>query len=532
MKYASLEELLNDVKDVIELDGALYPNEPPLSRHQRLLYKACEEHRFVWVEWPRGSAKSYTMGRRALTKKLQSRRKFIYTGPSYRQSRHPFRYEKQIIYNNDLLSTLSKDITENNEKSEIVLRNGSSSVALPASGTKIHGERGTDLILTEFFDYPKELYLRTVKPMLAVRSRGTNRVIWETTAGFEFQFAYEIRQHVLAEVAKGNSDYHFLAFDIEDLKGFAGFNYNEATGEWDEQQGWPFDWGIVESDRALDEDIWKQQYMNIWLRVTGSFYQFTVLKQEDLKRGLILRGRRDGKMYAAGLDTARSLRGNGDDSTFAVWEMDARAATPPAIVFTKRWNDVTADALARDVARYLKNFDVSMLVMDYRGGGVAVFDKLRSEYGFVEVNSNEPGRRIIMEFPSTAAIINEGHQALRSAFESKSVLTPARPEEDDDDLKEAYDTIDLGLKQLADLHTEPLPSGYYKFSAPPGRRKDIGYSVMYGYYAARQLMSPPQPEKKPRSLVSLIPSRLSQVLIMGDESDPMLDILDDTLGLL
>jgi hypothetical protein len=479
-------------RDIL-LDRYLYPDAPPLTAHQEHIYRKAAKHRFLWWQGARGIAKSYTLGRRANVKMVQSRRKFIYTGPSYRQSRFPFKYQRDLVFESHwLMKELAKDVTENNERSEIRFKNGSSAVALPASGSKIHGERGTDLQLTEFFDYPEDLYTRTVKPMLAIMgSTGPNSIIWESTAGYEYQFAFKELQHVLAEIEKNpQGPYYFVSFDVDSLRNETGYSRDVSTGEWLPQKGWPFDWAIVESDREIDPEIYKQQYKCIWLKVMGTFYEMAVLGQENLKRGIIRRQGVAGKQYVAGYDYARSLKGRGDDTGLAIWEIDMTGSVPPALVMAKKWNDLTANVAARELSRYLQAFGVSRLVMDYKGGGVLIADELK-RLGYTETDDPR-GRAIIQPFPNHPSTINEGHHVLRSAFEAGLVFMPARPEDDDTDLAESYEAVKLALAQFGNLTTTPLPSGFIKFDSP--QRKDLAYAVMYGYYGVHQLIHPPKVE--------------------------------------
>lgn len=496
-KPATTAEAIQEYSsDIFELDAFLFPDSWPLSLHQIWMYRQFERHTKRWLEWNRGAGKSSTIGRYFAIKKAQELHKVVYSGPTYRQSRHPFRYERDFILTSPWLSgELAKQPTENTDRSEIVFKNGSKSTALPASKTKIHGERATDLVVTEFFDYPKDLFARTVKPMLLGGRVSLRRTVtYETSAGLVNSFAYERRKHFLRMVERGHPDYCFISVDFEDLK---------ATGFLSED-----DIANVEEDREIDPAIWNQQYMNVWLSVTGSFYELSLLRREELRHGVVLRKAREGYTYVAGLDVARGRSDKDKDSAIVVWEIPKSLEVPPAVVFAQKWHNKTADELAREVAPILARFAISLLVMDFKGGGVSVFDKLRLEHGYVEVDDEYPGRRIVMPFPHTPAVINETHFSLRGAFEMDAIILPERPEEDD--LVKPYETIDLGLVQLADLETRRLGSGYLSFDAPPGRKSDVGIAGAYGYYGVRLLR---QPERRPEPRgAPLIESGLSAVL--------------------
>src|SRR3989304_1437016 len=275
-KPQTLEAAVREFEgDIIELDRFLFPESWELSPHQVWTYRKLERHSKRWIEQCRGSGKSSLLGRYFALKEFQARRRIVYSGPSYRQSKHPFRYEKDFILNSTWLSQeLAKPPTENTERSEILYRNGSRSVALPASGPKIHGERADDLVITETFEYPKELYVRTVKPMLmGGEVLGGRTVTWETSAGIKGSFAYQIRDHVLRAIEAGDPDYCFISVDFEQLRA-ENFISEKTARE-------------VEADREFDEAIWKQQYMNGWPSLTGAFYEWGLLSRLELKRAEI-----------------------------------------------------------------------------------------------------------------------------------------------------------------------------------------------------------------------------------------------------
>ena len=59
---------------------------------------------------------------------------------------------------------------------------------------------------------------------------------------------------------------------------------------------------LVPADRLIDEDIWQQQHMNIWLTTTGTFLPLALLTRTQLRRADIAFHTIPGFMFVAGLD--------------------------------------------------------------------------------------------------------------------------------------------------------------------------------------------------------------------------------------
>lgn len=511
MARPTLAALLADCQDIVEFDAALFPHSLPLAPHQRYIFRKMAQARFRFLEGPRAGGKTYTVARFNLVLKVLARRKVVYSGPSYRQAKLPFRIERELIDESPYLRRdLLKEPTENTDKCELILRNGAMSVALPSSFSKIHGERGTDAVFTEFFAYDRDLYFRSFKPYFAVRSpwpipplaarllpaltRGNTLTI-ETSAGYTYHFSYEVRNEFIRHVAAGDPDYAYVAWDLDTLV----------------EDGWPVERRMIEEDRAFDEDIFQQQYMNRWLSITGSFYELALLMRPELRTGPLLMDARAGKQYAVGFDVAPPIfKGKPGTSACVVLEVDPNPSIPPAVVHIRVWTDgPRTDELAAEVAGLLRRFGASLMVMDLRGGGVNVFERLRLEHGIAERNDPD-GLRIVMAAPGSAPALTEAHHALRGAFEDGRIILPAIPETDDDRMLRMYRAVDLGLKQLADLRTSRTAAGFLHFEAPPGRRKDVADALLYAHVAARQLMVPIR-EVPPSDHLLLAPLRVPAV---------------------
>ena len=48
--------------------------------------------------------------------------------------------------------------------------------------------------------------------------------------------------------------------------------------------------------------------------------------------------------------------------------------------------------------------------------------------------------------------------------------------------------MDVALKQLADIQTTRLPSGYLKFDIPNNRKKDFAYTLLYAHWGVQQVL--------------------------------------------
>lgn len=532
MNEATLSGLMESCEDIVEFDRLVFPNSHPLTPFQQHILRKAAQCPNLFIEACRAAGKSYLVARIGLLKMVLARRKIIHTGPSYRQAKHPQHYMEDLVEQSPfLLEDLAEPPREGSDRTQITLRNRSAGVALPASGPKIHGERGTDVVFTEFFDYDRDLYLRSVKPMLAVRvavgpvsplaarlmpvlAKG-HSVIWETTAGYTFHFSHEVREDVLARIAAGDSDYGFVSVTAADIR-----EMNEGLPE---DRRFPMEWRIVESDRAFDEDIYQQQYMNRWLSITGAFYELANLMRSDLRTGDLLSEAREGKTYTAGFDAAPpAFKGKPGTSALVVVEIDRSPSVPPAVVYAEVWTDgPRTDDLAQRVAKLLRRFRVSLLCMDIRGGGVNVFEKLRLEHGFAERDDQEsPGQKIVMAYPGTASVQQQSHYALKDHFRDGFLILPRSPE--DEGLAQAYRVVLLALKQLADLRVKRTNMGFLHFEAPSGRRKDAADALLYAHYAARLLMEPVW-ERARRERFIIGPLKVPPL----GGSDPLLSALED-----
>lgn len=499
-KPQTLEDVLNLVAEepdpgnrLILLDGILFPYEydrgRPLVAHGRRIYRERAIRKYLWIEGPRGSAKTLYCARvNALLKTIKPR-KILYTAPSYRQAKTIWNWEVQMALRGGpfLRDIIDGQPSSSSEKSLLRFKNGAESVALPASHDLIHGERGDDLILTEFAYYPKELFGEAVLPMLATGSPDEpGCVVYETAAGHQNSFAYEWRKQILEEWTTGNPDYGFITYNVDHLRA-EGFEFREH---------------IAESTRMLGEDVYQQMFMTVWRSAAGNFYPWKLLHSDGLKRTEIRLEAQGDKLYAAGLDIAWSESKSGADSAMSVWEVTPRIGVPPAWVYAKVWHGLKPKQLVEHIENILVRFNISRLVIDTQGAGVDVYEELR-ERGWIDVNDppTMSGRRIQFVFPHTSPVLNECHNLFRGALEHGSdnppgLWLPRIPETEHPDVVQAHESIKIGLDQFADIQTKLLPSGYMNFEVPSTKKRDVAYAGLYGHYAARQLM--PQPTAPPR----------------------------------
>jgi hypothetical protein len=504
----SIDALL-DLVQFIWPDISLYP-------HQELIVEEAFVHPELFIEMSRGGGKSWLMGLIAILKKVLWRgRRVIFSGPSYRQSLHPFHYERELIEASPYLPAVvemtgaRKIGKESSLIAEIRFTNGSSSTALPASDVKIVGERGSDIVVTEAFIYSKQMLTETVTPMLAGAKRypGMPRsIIYETTAGYQHQEMYAIRNHIVEQVAAGNPEYGFVSLNIDDLKS-SGYFPPDALKR-------------IEAQRLIDERRYQNQYGTVWLTSAGTFYSLVLLTRLDLHRAEIHFLAEPGWMYVAGLDVGWGESETAADSAFAVWRIRLVGgvpdiAYPPELVYVDAWHGNGTKDLARDLAGMLKRFDVSMLVVDAQGAGINVVRELREVHGFVETNDGVyQGRRIVVRYPHTAQVINEDHNSFKGRVIDGSVSFPAYPA--GGEALRVYDLIQTGLQQFADLKHKELPSGWSHFFVPSGHKKDIAYAILYGWHAAMEKLRPPdRPAPRPSGSPVIAASEFAKSMGLG-----------------
>ncbi len=434
----------------------------------------------IFLEMARAGSKTWMNGLMAVVKQLiWPGRVVLITGPTYRQAKDLFSAAREFIETSPHLGEVVQTTrgksgltTEAAEQAEMHFVNGSRTLALPASGTKIHGKRASDLILTEFFEYPKDFYLRTVKPFkrgARVYQGMPKTEIFETTAGFEWQYAYEVRKLFVAKMQAGDPDYYLFSLDADDLTGLGYPGYENLLEELtDYYHG--------------DEDKWKQQYKNFWPATTGSYYSLALLSRLELRRCEVEMYAAPDAAYVAGLDVGWSDKADAGDTAFAVWKI--QAGRHPALVYIRAWHDSNTMRVSSEVAGLLKQFNISLLVVDAQGAGHSVVLSLRDEHGFTELGEkNVPGRQIVFRYPHGAPLLNEDHGIFKSAGINGTVSFPAFPESDEG--RRPYDLVSIGHKQFANLRTKELPSGLYHFEQPAGQKKDIAMSILYGWHAVR-----------------------------------------------
>lgn len=481
------EALAKLINDPVGLDYVLFPKSYPLIAPQKLMMQTFDDPMamFIFLEAARGMSKSYTFSRWAIQKCAKVPKfKIVFSGPSFRQSQTPFRYAVEILEENGLEDQLlSKPPTMSNVRWEMVFKNGSKMIALPASAEKLHGERANIVMFEEFFAYPEELHNKTVKPMLAVQSNRqvANKAIYITSADFQFRWAYKRRCEIQQQAIAGNPKYKFLSLTIDDMP--------------PREEGGFYSLDQLEDDRnSMPPDIFQQQYHNKWLSDSGTFYVLSVLMNPDIHVGAVeLQG--DGRSaYAMGIDVARSLRGNGDDSSISVWKV---GDTNDALVNQQTYNNTTVEQLGMEVLNKLAAFPgTQRIALDYGGGGVYLRDFLYG-HGIVEVDELDfsiPGKRILQQFPNNPETITFAHYQFKGGFNTKSIILPQAPDDGDQAKELVWAEIDGTLHQLANIEAKKLPSGNLKFDVASSQKKDSAYAAMYGYWACQQLKGAIQQE--------------------------------------
>lgn len=506
-----LQEAVRETQgDIFKLDILVYGNRWVLAPHQVYLYDLLERHPIVWIEASRGAGKTSTLARYYSLKRLLRPEWIVtYIGPSYRQALIPWRYEVDFITHSPLMALeLARKPTKDTLRAAVSYTNGSMSVALPASGDKIRGHRTDSLVISEAHDIGREFYLSVVRWMLSGgRSEHERTRVFETSAGVQSSFAYALRAHHLQQMAAGDARRAFASIDLEDLKA-EGFISDREYAD-------------IVGDRVLGDAIWRQANLNEWLALSGAFYTWEMVNRPDIKRVEVETKATDGFTYVAGSDLAWATSGHGADSAFVVWRIDPKRESPPAVVYAEAWpsNAMPLDQLARVWVDLIRRFRLSALVLDLAGAGVAVLQKLDG-LGYLRADDPQPSvkPKIIVPFPHSNERINEAHSLLRAAFESGELSLPTYPAKEY--LRRYHDTVNAALTQLADLKVSTTEGGSVRFDAPTGRKKDLAYALLYGFWKVVELTRVPAPPPiRPRGS-PIIESELGEALL---GLDPRLD---------
>jgi hypothetical protein len=497
---ANLQSLLEELHDdPVALDYVLYPNAYKLLPFQREILRTIDDPKlaFGYAEAARGLSKTYLIGGRWVGQACAKipGYKVVFSGPSFRQSQAPFRYLVDLIEENPpMKSLLKKEPTMGNVRWEMQFKNGSKVVALPASAEKLHGERANVIVFEEFFAYPEELHNRTVKPMLAVQSnrKYANKAIYITSADFQFRWAYKRRGDIQRAAESGDSRYAFMSYDINAMPP------PEEGGFYSADQ-------LEDDRRSMPPELFEQQYFNKWLSDAGTFYSLAMLANTELRQTQVELIGQPTNTYVMGIDVARSLRGNGDDSGIGIW----RLGENDALVNLQGYNDITMESLGDEVLRYLDLFPTtSRIVLDFGGGGVSVRDHLY-KHGVVDIDEPDPsvpGRRLIQKFPNTAEVITYAHYQFKGAAERKIIQLPVIPEDGHSDKERVIQNVETAIHQAANIEATPLASGHMKFEVPGKQKKDLAYAVVYGYWGCQQLK-----ERQREEAVVIIPSDVADL---------------------
>lgn len=262
----------------------------PLYDFQGSITKTCEENTVVWIQAARGSAKSYSLARWAVSYCLRFPFQSIkIIAPSFRQSKTLYDYCARIIKTNSqidaLIYKLEADIPEDNIKRghEVIMTfiNDSDIEALPAGdGSTLRGKRATVLILDEFYLFPRELYISHVVPFLNVqKGEQPAKLIHLTTSWYQDCFAYSVLMDIARYIKMGRKGYAILDITIDDV-----INSQRPVGADEHpstKRSFPAALAVIlhqlETGRdkvtGILSDEMRMTYYNEWIKSSANWYR-------------------------------------------------------------------------------------------------------------------------------------------------------------------------------------------------------------------------------------------------------------------
>lgn len=381
-------------KDIILADQLFLPKSYKLTGVQRVTLKALKEHKVIFMQAGRGSAKTYTVARFILLEALTNKIKVVCTGPTYRQALLPFNYVKELVQENSVESlpfSLAREldgsiVTGNNIESRIKFKNGSIIKALPmGNGQRLRGERAHILVCDEFFAMDRTLFNNHIVPFL-LRPMSPNeyesKLIMSTSAEYEDSFAYYfLTNEMLPQMAKGNKKYMVLDWQVEDIK---------ASGMILE----PDIMALLVSNQTSEE---KERVLhNKWVGTGGQFFPANLRERMASPKVHVEYEAEPGFAYSLSVDVATS--NIGDNFVIQVWKF---LGNKEMALVNSFWDKgLSPDEMALKIHEYNDKFRPEWIVMDKGGGGLFVQSSLSKRRLVLRDNS-------IVEIPSPILLHDE-----------------------------------------------------------------------------------------------------------------------------
>lgn len=375
----TVEGFINLLKeDSVLADKLLFPNLKGLFPFQRAIHRILDHHSFIWFQAGRGLGKSYEVGRWCAGKGFVYPAKFVYAGPTYRQSKHPWRNVKECILSNsdthyplDLKYELSNPPTEGTEAAKIVCENGTTHIALPmGDGTSLRGQRAHVLVLDEFYLFEREMYARHILPFLQGDRDpgGLSKLIIMTSAEFQDSFAYTVlRDFFIGNIREEDA---LVAKDPNYSRKYAAVDVRIRDAE---SEGYSVNWDVINAQlTGASKDEKAQALENKWQGNAGFFLPSDLLERVQSEEVFIEHEAVKGYDYCLSVDVASQL--NGDIFVIHVWKMLPKEKF--ALVNSFWAQGLTEDEMAWKIHQFDQKFNATWIVMDKGGGGYAVQNAL------------------------------------------------------------------------------------------------------------------------------------------------------------
>lgn len=378
IKDFSFNDFLEKLRqDTVLADKFFFPTLDPLFPFQAAIFRALDQYEFVWIQAGRGLGKSYVVGRWAASKGLTNSAKFVYTGPTYRQSKLPWEYTLSTLLSNYKTEHyLDSDreivsITSGTEQSKIVQHNGTRHTALPmGDGSGLRGQRAHVLILDEFFNYEKEMYAKHVLPFLqGYKKPGElSKVIIMTSAEHQDTFAYSVLTDTFIKNVRLEDE--LVAKDPTYKRKYCIIDVRLEDAE---REGYTVNWSVVNASlEGANQEEREQVLKNKWISSAGAFMPPNILDRAKTEEITVEYEAEPGYDYGLAVDVATQLKGD-----YFVTHVIKFLGDQAFGLVNSYWDrGLSEDAMAWIIHKFNQRFNPSWVVMDPGGGGFGVQNAL------------------------------------------------------------------------------------------------------------------------------------------------------------
>src|SRR5579884_3704847 len=348
----TIEGFINSLKqDSVLRDSIMFPGLPPLFPFQKAIFKVLDQYDNVWFQACRGLAKSYTVGRWCAGTGLVHKARFVYTGPTFRQSKKPWKYARECIEQgsdeNYVLHTgneIEGKPSESTEMAKLFQKNATEHVALPmGSGQNIRGERANVLVADEFFNIERNMYRSHILPFLQGHKEpgSISKLILMTSAEWQDTYAYFV--YTSTFIAKMKEEDELVKLDPTYKRKYAIIDLRIEDAE---SEGYTVNWDVINQMlEGASEEEREQALHNKWIGNSGAFIPSNLVDKMECSQVTIEYKAERGYDYCASVDVATQI--HGDLFIIHVWKM-----TPPGgmdFVHTVWGQGLTEDEMAWEI---------------------------------------------------------------------------------------------------------------------------------------------------------------------------------------